>query len=75
VFIWWRSFAARYVTSLCLHAGGGDRVAAPPDAPAPSAAELASLVLTAPMMPGSEYLAPDVLLGLWEETASACAGR
>jgi superfamily II DNA or RNA helicase len=72
-FTWWRSFAARYVTSLCLHAGSGDAASSPPDVPAPTAAELAALALTAPMMSGSEYVAPDVLLALWKETASACA--
>jgi superfamily II DNA or RNA helicase len=71
-FTWWRNFAADYVTSLCLHAGNGDGASWPPDVPAPSGAELASLALTAPMMSGSEYLAPDVLLALWNETASAC---
>jgi non-specific serine/threonine protein kinase len=73
MFTWWRSFAARYVTSLCLHAGSSDGASSPPDVPAPSAAELAALALTTPMMSGSEYLAPDVLLVLWKETASACA--
>jgi superfamily II DNA or RNA helicase len=72
-FTWWRSFAARYVTSLCLHAGSNDGASSPPDVPAPSAAELGTLALTAPMMSGSEYLAPDILLALWKETASACA--
>ena len=72
-FTWWRSFAARYVTSLCLHAGSGDGASSPPDVPAPTTAELASLALTAPVMSGSEYLAPDVLLALWNETATACA--
>ena len=71
-FTWWRSFAARYVTSLCLHAGSGDGASSPPDVPPPSAAELASLALTAPMMSGSEYLGPDILLALWKETAAAC---
>ena len=72
-FTWWRSFAASYVTSLCLHAGSGDGASSPPDVPAPTAAELAALALTAPIMPGSEYVAPDVLQALWKETASACA--
>jgi hypothetical protein len=44
-----------------------------PDVPTPDAAECASLVLTAPMMPGAEYLTPDVLQALWDETAAACA--
>ena len=36
-----------------------------PDLAAPTEAELASLVLTAPMMAGAEYLTPDVLRALW----------
>jgi len=75
VFIWWRGFAARYVTSLCLIAPstGEDAVsaAAMPDVPAPDAAGLATLVLAAPIMPGSEYLTPDILLALWSEMAMA----
>ncbi len=58
IFVWWRAFAARYVAALCLHPPSPSRL---PDITAPDAAELASLVLTAPMMPGSEYLSPDVL--------------
>ena len=75
VLAWWRGIAARYVTSLCLHAPGSGEDASPPsvlpDAAAPDAAELAALVLTAPMMPGSEYLTPDVLLALWAEMRAA----
>ena len=54
VLVWWRAFAARYVGSLCLHASGaeGDGLAALPDVPAPTEAERASLVLTAPVMAG-----------------------
>ncbi len=71
-FVWWRAFAARYVAALCLHAPAGKSGAALPEVPAPDAAECASLVLTAPMMPGAEYLTPDVLRALWNETAAAC---
>jgi len=75
VLAWWRGFAARYVTSLCLPAPGTNAGASSlpvlPDAAAPDAAELAALVLTAPMMPGSEYLTPDVLLALWAEMRAA----
>ena len=67
-FLWWRGFAARYVTALCLHPAGD--VA---DILAPTEAELASLVLTAPMMAGAEYLTPDTLRALWQDTAMALA--
>ena len=72
-FVWWRAFAARYVAALCLHAPTADPNAALPTVPPPDAAERASLVLTAPMMPGAEYLTPDMLLALWHETEAACA--
>src|SRR5262249_43795168 len=71
-FNWWRNFSVRYVTLLCLHAASTDGASSPPDVPAPDAAELAALALTAPMMSGSEYLSPDVLRALWTETAYAC---
>jgi non-specific serine/threonine protein kinase len=39
----------------------------------PTEGELATLVLTAPMMPGAEYLTTDVLLGLWADLGAAFA--
>ncbi len=71
-FVWWRAFAARYVAALCLHAPGAAPDAALPAIPPPDAGERASLVLTAPMMPGAEYLTSDVLLALWQATEAAC---
>ncbi|MFP6899380.1 MAG: SNF2 helicase-associated domain-containing protein, partial [Opitutales bacterium] len=68
VFVWWHDFAARYAGALCLISPGGSL-----NVPPPTEAELASLVLTAPMMPGAEYLAPNVLLALWAELGSALA--
>jgi len=58
LFVWWRDFAALYVGSLCLHASGmeAERPRKLPSVPAPTAAELSSLVLTAPIMAGAEYL-------------------
>jgi superfamily II DNA or RNA helicase len=77
VFLWWRGFAARYVAALCLQSSGAEGgVTSPsalPDIAAPTEAELASLVLTAPMMAGAEYLTPDVLRALWREIATALA--
>ena len=66
VFAWWRAFAARYVAALCL-----DSASDLPDVAAPNSAELATLVLAGPMMPGSEYLSPGVLGTLWAEMAAA----
>jgi non-specific serine/threonine protein kinase len=77
-FIWWRDFAMRYVEAVCLHGsdGGGEGPsAASLSAIAPPAeAELATLVLTAPIMPGAEYLTTDILLGLWADLATAFTG-
>lgn len=75
VFAWWRDFAARYVGALCLHASSVAEAsscvlrALPP----PADHEIATLVLTAPMMPGAEYLDADLLRALWDETAAAFA--
>jgi non-specific serine/threonine protein kinase len=65
-FAWWRDVAARYVGAVCLHAPGVASEARA-DIPPPTESELGTLVLTAPMMPGAEYLNADVLLGLWTD--------
>ena len=71
VFVWWRGFAAQYISSLCLHPSGteAEDTGKLPTVPAPTAAELASLVFGAPIMAGAEYLTQDVLLALWDEMA------
>ena len=70
-FVWWRDFAASYVAALCLRASGGAAdarmPAALPTVPPPAGGELATLVLTAPLMPGAEYLTSDVMSALWTE--------
>ncbi|MEY2927069.1 MAG: hypothetical protein RL367_1546 [Pseudomonadota bacterium] len=71
VFIWWRDFAARYIGLLCVRSAGADSsfsALAPP-----SDAELATLALTAPLMPGAEYLTAVTLSNLWEELGDAFA--
>jgi len=73
VFVWWRDFAARYVAALCLHAPAIEAAPALPKIPPPGEAELASLVLAAPMMAGAEYLTTDVLRSLWSAMAAAMA--
>lgn len=76
-FVWWRDFAIRYVEAICLHGAGG--AGETPSATLlsaidpPAEAELATLVLTAPMMPGAEYLTADILRGLWVDLATAFA--
>src|SRR5438270_144468 len=75
LFVWWRDFAALYVGSLCLRASGmeAEERGKLPGVPAPTAAELSSLLLTAPIMAGAEYLTQDVLLALWDEMERAFA--
>ena len=76
-FVWWRDLAARYVGAVCHHASGAAWEspidAIPPTVPPPTEGELATLALTAPIMPGAEYLNPDVLLALWADLGSAFA--
>jgi hypothetical protein len=71
VFVWWRNFASRYVAALCL-LSTDDSV---PVVPPPHAADLAQLVLTAPIMPGAEYITADLLTRLWQETGSGFAQK
>ncbi len=64
-FVFWRDFAARYLTALC-HApetAGAKLEAVPP----PETAELETLVLNVPPIQGAEYLNPSSLLGVWED--------
>ncbi len=56
ILCWWRDFAVRYVGGLCQRTSDTAFTVPPPNA-----AELATLVLTAPMMPGAEYLNQDIL--------------
>ncbi|MBO0736808.1 MAG: DEAD/DEAH box helicase [Alphaproteobacteria bacterium] len=72
-FAWWRSFSGQYVTALCLQHSGKVEDARVTVVPPPTASDLASLVLTTPMMPGAEYVTADVLLDLWQQIGSAVA--
>lgn len=76
-FAWWRDFAARYVVEICARSSDAitdaPALRAPPDAPPPNHADLATFVLTAPIMPGAEYLTADVMLALWAELGAAFA--
>ncbi|HET7881987.1 MAG TPA: DEAD/DEAH box helicase [Acetobacteraceae bacterium] len=69
LFVWWRGFATQYVGAVCLRASQQGAVV--PDIAEPGEAELTSLVLTAPMMAGAEYLTPAVLRTLWREILAA----
>lgn len=72
-FTWWRAFASRYVTALCLHATDLGETLSVPDITAPDEIQMAELAQRAPMMVGAEYLTPDVLHALWNEIAEAAA--
>jgi len=63
--LYWRNFAARYLTALC-HTPETAEAATPATAP-PDAQELAALVADVPPMQGAEYLNATVLVHLWEE--------
>ncbi|WP_419903509.1 DEAD/DEAH box helicase [Kiloniella sp.] len=65
---WWRDFAVRYVAGLCQHPSDPTFIM-----PLPNDSELATMVLTAPMMPGAEYLSHDILKALWQEMGKAFA--
>ena len=76
VFVWWRDFAARFVTALRhrpreLEEPIGEVATAGIDPPVP--AELASLAVTAPLMAGAEYLNLKSLRVLWEALDAAFA--
>jgi superfamily II DNA or RNA helicase len=59
---WWRGLASRYLGEIC-HTPAGTGHLEP--VPAPSASDLAELALSAPPMPGAEYLTTDVIARLW----------
>ena len=68
VFTFWRDFGSRYVAALrTRHEGAGGALAAPP----PRDEELDSLTASRPLMPGAEYLTPDVLRTLWTSIGEA----
>jgi SNF2 domain-containing protein/SNF2 helicase protein/helicase-like protein len=69
--MWWRGFSAQYVGALCLLSPEIADGASVPGVSPPSEADLASLVLTAPMMPGAEYITADVLRELWLQIGQA----
>ena len=70
-FMWWRGFSTQYVVALCLLSPEISDGAPVPEVPPPSEADLVSLVLTAPMMPGAEYITADLLRELWHQIGLA----
>ncbi len=64
-FIYWRDFAASYLTTLCHtpEIAGLELEPIPP----PTSGELATLILSVPPMQGAEYLGEATLLELWKD--------
>ncbi len=60
-----RRFACSYLTRLCQTASS-EVACVPAAVPPPTPAELSTLVLQAPPLPGLEYLTPAVLADWWE---------
>ena len=71
---YWRDFAARYVTALCMLADAEERGARVHVAPPPDDV-LASLADAAPPMEGSEYLTGTALGALWRDLDAAFAAE
>ena len=72
VISFWRDFAARYVTTLCMSPEASDDQSDVASVLAPSRSDLDSLVAGAPPMAGGEYLSAEVLKSLWEQIDVAC---
>ena len=62
---YWREFAVSYLTALCHtpEIAGLELEPIPP----PASADLATRILSAPPMPGAEYLCEGVLSDIWKE--------
>ena len=67
-FGYWRDFAARLVTAICMYPDFEAHHAA---IPAPAIEELEALAAAAPPMTGAEYITASVLESLWTATAAA----
>jgi len=64
-FVYWRDFAARYLTALCqTPESAGPQ---PDPIPPPEPPELAALLASAPPMRGAEYLSEAALAGVWDD--------
>ncbi len=64
-FLYWRDFAARYLGAFCQAAPASGAAVDP--LPTPAEAELATLALGVPPIPGAEYASAAVLATLWAE--------
>ena len=69
---YWRELGSRYVTALCTRPGASTTHS---PVPPPDIADLETLALGAPAMPGAEYVSAHLLDALWHEIDSAFAAR
>src|SRR5207249_11622329 len=67
---YWREFAARFVTAVCLLPDSADR-GAPAHIPPLPRPDLETLASAAPPLTGAEYLTADVLQSLWDALDAA----
>ena len=74
VWSYWRDFAARYVTALCLLPNAEERGPAAQVAP-PADDVLAALAGAAPPMAGAEYLTGGTLAALWHDMDTALSAE
>ena len=72
-FAYWRDFAGRYLTELCHTPDSADAPIA--EIPPPSPAERATLLLSAPPMPGAEYLSDSALAAIWVDLDTWVRGQ
>jgi hypothetical protein len=70
---YWREMAARYLTELCHTPEDAAGQLGP--IPPPSAAELATMLLSIPPMQGAEYLTPSALADIWCDLDAWIRGR
>ena len=63
--LYWRDFAARYLGAFCQAAPASGAAIDP--LPSPPEADLATLALGVPPMPGAEYVSAAILATLWAE--------
>ena len=67
--VFWRELARRYFSQLCQQPEAAGTLVAPLEAVG------MDVVLSAPPLPGGEYLSPEVLAALWADLDAAVAAR
>lgn len=73
---YWREIGSRYVTAVATQpVAAASTAAAHTSLAVPEFAELESLALGAPAMPGAEYITADVLATLWHEIGTSFAAK